>query len=86
MNGFEHYLLAEKLAADVANGSGYDLSETAALAQVHATLALAAATADATGFRKNLYAGNGEEFPDTTKAREDAKNARLADAALAFLD
>ncbi|MEV6876936.1 hypothetical protein [Amycolatopsis sp. NPDC051128] len=47
MTGPEHYMEAERLLAKY--GNGYVLPETAgklAAAQVHATLALAAATAD----------------------------------------
>ncbi|KAF4410915.1 hypothetical protein [Streptomyces lycii] len=79
MNGYEHYKLAEKYA-DKAH-SAYDSAEMAAIAQVHATLALAAATADANNFKRDLYAGNGEELPAVK--RTEAKSSRAADA---FLD
>lgn len=44
MTGPEHYAEAEALAAKIADGA-VDWEPIAALAQVHATLALAAATA-----------------------------------------
>lgn len=50
MRAVDHYLEAEKLAGDAAqqmeeDGPGTGADETCALAQVHATLALAGATA-----------------------------------------
>ncbi|MEU8454142.1 hypothetical protein [Streptomyces griseoaurantiacus] len=67
MNGYEHYKLAEKYAGMA--HSAYDSADMAAIAQVHATLALAAATADANNFKRDLYAGNGEELPEKTARR-----------------
>ncbi|TKA13168.1 hypothetical protein [Actinacidiphila oryziradicis] len=85
MNGHEHYQRAEELAEKVSSGRAYaDAIETAMLAQVHATLALAAATADATNFRRDLYAGNGDELPATT-ARKKNFAAKSADAANDFI-
>ncbi|MEV6732068.1 hypothetical protein [Streptomyces sp. NPDC051364] len=82
MNGHQHYQRAEEIAAECAR---YGVNpETVTLAQVHATLALAAATADATNFRRDLYAGNGEELPGTKTAKSRAERA-VASAA-AFLD
>lgn len=81
MNGHGHYQRAEELAAEAP--TAYDPAATAALAQVHATLALASAITDANRFRKELYAGNGEEPPVKTAGnrRAEANNA----AVLAFL-
>ncbi|MDB5911082.1 MAG: hypothetical protein JWP34_5199 [Massilia sp.] len=80
MNGYEHYQRAEELAAKAANGSAYDATEIATLAQVHATLALAAATADATNFRRNLYVGNGEEPPATAARKRNFADKSAAAA------
>ncbi|MGW5447698.1 hypothetical protein [Streptomyces asiaticus] len=98
MNGYEHYQRAEELIAEATetrpNAAGIPIctvsSERETLlvsrAQVHATLALAAAQADATRFKRDLYEGNGEEPPGTRKARAEAKSVRLAESAAAFLD
>ncbi|MEU6321510.1 hypothetical protein [Streptomyces sp. NPDC047009] len=61
MNGIDHFKRAEELAERVASGrvSEYDQATYAALAQTHATLALAAATADATSFKRALAKANG---------------------------
>jgi hypothetical protein len=82
MNGYEHYQRAEEQAAKAP--SAMDTAAMATLAQVHATLALAAATADATNFKRDLYRGNGEELPAVKRA--ESKTARDAAAAAAFLD
>jgi len=52
MTGPEHYTEAEKLATKAYSAAGQSLGSAttwAAIAQVHATLALAAATAPSTG-------------------------------------
>ncbi|MFJ9913624.1 hypothetical protein [Actinacidiphila glaucinigra] len=66
MDGIEHFKRAEELAQRIAEGrcSDYDQQTFAALAQTHATLALAAATADATSFKRALAKANGVEIPD----------------------
>ena len=48
MTGPEHYLAAEGILNDALKlaGDGAEMSELIAVAQVHATLAMAAATAD----------------------------------------
>ncbi|WP_329101138.1 hypothetical protein [Streptomyces sp. NBC_01439] len=82
MNGYQHYQRSEEIAAECAR---YGVNpETVALAQVHATLALAAATADASNFKRDLYAGNGEELPAVKTAKNRAD--RAAASAAAFLD
>ncbi|MFJ3922768.1 hypothetical protein [Streptomyces sp. NPDC090022] len=82
MNGYQHYQRAEQIAAECAQ---YGVNpETVALAQVHATLSLAAATADATNFKRDLYAGNGEDLPAAKTAKSRAE--RAAASAAAFLD
>ncbi|MDO0913010.1 hypothetical protein QQM39_19790 [Streptomyces sp. DT2A-34] len=82
MNGIDHYKRAEELASGAM--SAFDPMATATLAQAHATLALAAAQADATAFKRELYRSNGEELPAVTRA--ESKTARDAAAAAAFLD
>ncbi|MFD7942153.1 hypothetical protein [Streptomyces sp. NPDC059744] len=82
MNGYEHYQRAEELAASALEK--YNPIEFATLAQVHATLALAAATADATNFQRDLYAGNGLESPAKV-ARKRAAAAKSASVAADFL-
>ncbi|MGR3938222.1 hypothetical protein [Streptomyces sp. BRA346] len=98
MNGYEHYKRAEELIAEatrtVINSAGVPIcivsDEREAVlvnrAQVHATLALAAAQADATRFKRDLYEGNGEEPPGSRQARTEEKNQRLAESAAAFVD
>ncbi|GGQ23311.1 hypothetical protein GCM10010266_53200 [Streptomyces griseomycini] len=82
MNGYEHYQRAEELAAK-AEGS-YDPAAVTALANVHATLALASAITDANRFREELYAGNGEEPPARTERKRRA-SAKSRDAANDYL-
>ncbi|MFF0398280.1 hypothetical protein ACFYSJ_21300 [Streptomyces sp. NPDC005248] len=76
MNAVEHFKKAEELAA-AANGQVHrsvtgelraddGVSHLAALAQVHATLALTAATADATSFKRELARANGVELEHRT--------------------
>ncbi|MDO0914187.1 hypothetical protein QQM39_26165 [Streptomyces sp. DT2A-34] len=97
MNGIDHYKRAEELMAEatrtrVNSLSGHEFCEASPeeqerltrLASVHATLALAAATADATAFKRELYRANGEELPAVKRA--ESKTARDAAAAAAFLD
>jgi hypothetical protein len=86
MNGYEHYQRAEELAKRVAAGQVYgsETAATATLAQVHATLALAAATADATAFQRSLYEANGLEIPEK-EARKRRAADRNADAANDYL-
>lgn len=69
MTGPEHYREAERLLADArhegADGVAYVRPENIAAAQVHATLALAAATAVATGvsaFRDDINSNDVEEW------------------------
>lgn len=94
MNGYEHYQRAEQLLAEATRTtynhlSGQDMclvgeeeaNMLSAQANVHATLALAAATADASNFKRDLYAGNGQQLPEV-KRRTD----RAAATAAAFLD
>ncbi|MFJ8605456.1 hypothetical protein ACIREM_43525 [Streptomyces shenzhenensis] len=71
MNGIDHYKRAEELAERVASGrvSTYDQDAYAALAQTHATLALASAMADATAFQTALYELHGLQAP-TKEARK----------------
>lgn len=78
MNGYEHYELAEQYAEKAHNA--YDSAEMAAIAQVHATLALAAATADASNFKRDLYAGNGEELPAVTARKRSFADKNTAAA------
>lgn len=97
MNGYEHYERAEQLMAEATRTtyskisganmcwvSDEEAARLSAQAQVHATLALAAATADASNFKRDLYAGNGEELPSVTTAKTRAD--RAAASAAAFLD
>ena len=85
MNGIDHFQRAEELAARISGGwGGGDSSEDLALAQVHATLALAAATADATRFRRALMEASGEELP--ADKRGDANERRAAALAAALVD
>ncbi|MFF5649512.1 hypothetical protein ACFY8N_13890 [Streptomyces collinus] len=72
MNGIDHYKRAEELASDAM--SAFDPAATATLAQVHATLALAAAQADATAFRRALAQANGMELPTRTPASKPSAN------------
>ncbi|MGW2930470.1 hypothetical protein ACWDA7_01035 [Streptomyces sp. NPDC001156] len=76
MNGIDHYKRAEELAEQVASGrvSDYDKAAYATLAQTHATLALAAATADATSFKRALAKANGVEIPDRKSAPKKPAN------------
>ena len=72
MNGPEHFRRAEQLAAKAAEylgqGDGQDSAAVwAAVAQVHATLALAAATA-----AEDMPAGHDIDFPDIKKAARPA--------------
>jgi phage terminase Nu1 subunit (DNA packaging protein) len=71
VNAAEHFKRAEDLAA-AAHAQTYrsiagdlraeeHVAALAALAQVHATLALTAATADATAFKRELARANGVE-------------------------
>lgn len=97
MNGYEHYQRAEELIEQATamhtNSWGYEVCHVTTegqetrtrLANVHATLALAAATADATNFKRDLYRGNGEKLP-VPKSRTEATSARNAALAAAFLD
>ncbi|WP_326649107.1 hypothetical protein [Streptomyces sp. NBC_01750] len=97
MNGYEHYQRAEVLMAQAThtvrnslNGmdmclvSDEEANRLSAQAQVHATLALAAATADATNFKRDLYAGNGLESPER-EARKRRAADKSASAAADFL-
>ncbi|MFC8235139.1 hypothetical protein [Streptomyces sp. NPDC057284] len=96
MNGYEHYQRAEELMAAATktqpNLAGIEVcfvgdeqaNRLSAQAQVHATLALAAATADATNFQRDLYAGNGLE-PPAKVARKRAAAAKSASVAADFL-
>ena len=65
MNGIDHYKRAEEIAERIASGhvSDYEKQTLATLAQVYATLALTAAQADATAFRRELARANGVEIP-----------------------
>ncbi|WP_328561811.1 hypothetical protein [Streptomyces coelicoflavus] len=74
LTGYQHYRQAEELSRK---------PESAPLAQIHATLALAAATADPAQFRRDMSDANGKETPG--KARAGEKAERIADAARAFL-
>ena len=63
MNGPEHYRVAERLVAMCVDSDGQppaahtpELDHYIALAQVHATLALTAATVDRTGVAYNIEA------------------------------
>ncbi|MGC5027427.1 hypothetical protein ACLQ3K_21985 [Tsukamurella sp. DT100] len=67
MNGPEHYAEAERLLADVDPIGGYNLTseQIAALltvAQVHATLALAAATAGQLAMEVHATTGDASEW------------------------
>lgn len=88
MDGYAHYQRAEELIAEASESEMW--SEYTAMlvnrAQVHATLSLAAAQADATRFKRDLYEGNGEEPPSSRKARAEEKSQRLAASAAAFID
>lgn len=60
MNGPEHYAEAERLlnhapTHGISSATGLDRAESFATAQVHATLALVAATLDAAGPRSGGY-------------------------------
>ncbi|MER5894878.1 hypothetical protein [Streptomyces sp. NPDC001876] len=94
MNGYQHYQLAEALMTqathtqrnslngmDVPTVSDEQAHRLSAQAQVHATLALAAATADVTRFQRDLYNGNGEPAPQTVARKRSAavKSASIAD-------
>ncbi|WP_406326247.1 hypothetical protein OG784_18745 [Streptomyces sp. NBC_01617] len=70
MDGIDHYKRAEELAERLASGHGSDYSRPifATLAQTHATLALAAATADATAFKRALAKANGVDLNAKPKA------------------
>lgn len=99
MNGIDHYKRAEELLVtanepDVIHSvTGQPLTykhgadaqaRMTATAHVHALLALSAAQADATAFKRELYRANGEELPGAK--RTESKTARDAAAAAAFLD
>ncbi|MFF0050054.1 hypothetical protein [Streptomyces sp. NPDC005498] len=85
MNAYEYFQRAEELAERSQHiGYSEDSIAAATAAQVYATLALAAATADATAFKRDLYRANGEELPAVKRA--ESKTARDAAAAAAFLD
>ncbi|MEU1030198.1 hypothetical protein ABZ402_15835 [Streptomyces mirabilis] len=100
MNGIEHYRRAEELmeqaTATRTNKSGFEVcyvtneeqERLTRLANVHALLALSAAQADATEFKRELYRANGEELPaaQSAKERAEAKTARNAALAAAFID
>ncbi|MET7843994.1 hypothetical protein ABZT45_36445 [Streptomyces sp. NPDC005356] len=83
MNGYEHYQRAEELSRLITEGrvNDYNKDAYATLAQAHATLALAAATADTMNFQRDLYAGNGLESPAkvTRKRAAAAKSTAIAD-------
>ncbi|MFF3354935.1 hypothetical protein ACFYWN_20290 [Streptomyces sp. NPDC002917] len=78
MNGYEHFQRAEELLAAATrtrlNNVGLEIcmvpseekAELSGLAAVHATLALAAATADATSFKRELARANGVELERRT--------------------
>jgi phage terminase Nu1 subunit (DNA packaging protein) len=70
MDGIDHYKRAEEIAQRIADGkvSDYDKQTYATLAQVHATLALTAAQANATEFRKRLARANGMDLDAKPKA------------------
>ncbi|WP_328920279.1 hypothetical protein OG911_16645 [Streptomyces sp. NBC_00208] len=70
MDGIDHYKRAEEIAQRIADGrvSDYDKQALATIAQVHATLALTAAQAHATAFRKQLARANGIDLDAKTKA------------------
>ncbi|WP_141666112.1 hypothetical protein [Streptomyces hirsutus] len=63
MNGIDYFKRAAELAERAARCSGHaeDNIALAAAAQTFATLALAAATADATAFKRQLARANGVE-------------------------
>jgi hypothetical protein len=82
VNGIGHFQRAAEIA-EHCDKYGAD-PERVALGQLHATLALTAAQADATAFRRELYRANGEELPAAKRA--ESKTARDAAAAAAFLD
>ncbi|MER7809381.1 hypothetical protein [Streptomyces sp900116325] len=96
MNGYEHYQRAESLLSaatetrlnragiEVCYVSPEEQGRLTRLANVHAMLALSAATADATNFQRDLYAGNGLE-PPQREARKRAAAAKGASVAADFL-
>lgn len=96
MNGYEHYQRAEDLMAQATatrpNPAGIEVcyvtteeqERLTRIASVHATLALAAATADASNFKRALYRGNGEELP--ANKRESNKADRAAARVANFTD
>lgn len=80
-SGHEHFRRAEEFAAR-AEAERYSEGRQAfaTLAQAHATMALAAATADATNFKRELYRGLGQEPPAAA-----ARKRKAADAANDFI-
>ncbi|MFE8993287.1 hypothetical protein ACFYMI_36825 [Streptomyces collinus] len=87
MNGIDHYKRAEELIAQATRTrinsiSGHEFCDVSPeeqerltrQANVHATLAMAAATADATAFRRALAQTNGVELPTRTPAHKPSAN------------
>lgn len=72
MNGMDHFKRAEEITAGVMPGL-QGAADDIALAQVHATLALAAATANATSFKREMMQHFGDDESATPKRDRQAE-------------